>query len=562
MGNKDYENYNRSYSSKDYQSNTEEHRFGQDISNNTFGSDDSNAKKYNNSRNSNRFICRTPSKPKPQEFSLTFVIVVALVIMGGLCVVFLPQILEARNSVRKPVTNLLPFLKKNDSKKAIKSQSETEAEKFGLNEAEYIALKGLDKAGIEKKIEDVTLSNKAKRYLTVKAIESDYVIALEKLIDSGYDIEAKDDNNASLLYIAVRNNSEKCAYFLINKGANIKAETKDGDTVLHAAAYNGNFEIVKQAIMSGIPVDKLGAGRKTPLYRAAQANQQYVCRMLMLAGAKRLPDYSKVTDDLNLKNYFLTGKGNWSPSDNDSSKSKFRGNQGPDLEEKEKERWARVSRFIQDGKISELLKIVPNAEDYNSMSMYELPPACIAVKFGQLEILKYLKSVNCYLLEPEKSSGKTALHYAAQLGKDDIVEFLLANTNCDLNQKDNFNNTALHYSVLAPIPFVTERLLKSGADPNSINLKLQTPLHMAVEKSNVLGAKLLLKYGTNINQQDYAGNTAFHYVATRADMKEMIDAFYVYEDKLDTTIKNNEGKTARECQRWDYLKFYDEHYRK
>ena len=39
MGNKDYENYNRSYSSKDYQSNTEEHRFGQDISNNTFGYD-------------------------------------------------------------------------------------------------------------------------------------------------------------------------------------------------------------------------------------------------------------------------------------------------------------------------------------------------------------------------------------------------------------------------------------------------------------------------------------------------------------------------------------------
>ncbi len=561
MSNRDYENYNRSYSSEKYHDNTEEHRFGQEISNNTFGSDDSNAKKNNNSRNSNRFICRTPSKPKPQEFSLTFIIVVVLVIIGGLHVVFLPQLMNLKTSTNKPNIDLSKYIKRGDSKKAVNSQTETEAGKFGLNEAEYIALKGLDKAGIEKKADDVTLSSKEKRYLVVKAIESDYVIALEKLIDSGYDIEAKDDNNASLLYIAVRSNSEKCAYFLINKGANIKAETKDGDTVLHAAAYNGNFEIVKRAIIAGIPVDKLGAGKKTPLYRAAQANQQYVCRMLILAGAKRLPDYSKITDDLELKNYLLTGKGSWSSKNDNSTKSKFRGNQGPDLEEKEKERWARVSRFIQDGKISELLKIVPDAEDYNSMSMYELPPACIAVKCGQLEILKYLKSVNCDLLEAEKSSGKNALHYAAQLGKDDIVEFLLANANCDLNQRDNFNNTALHYSVLTPLPFVTEKLLEQGADPNAINLKLQTPLHMAVEKSNVLGAKLLLKYGANINQQDYAGNTPFHYVATKADMKEMIDAFYVYEDKLDTTIKNNEGKTARECQRWDYLKFYDEHYR-
>ena len=573
MSNRDYENYNRSYSSDSYHNNDSEGRYGQssydsysDLEPGIKAELERRPGKENFGHSQNRFADYSKSKPssKTPQYSCLFWIVVTIVIIGGMFVVFLPQINDMLRQMKVSKNNdyWFPKIKKEAAKKApAKSQSESEAEKFGLQEQQYVALKGLSPDDILKKLEENSLKNEEKRFLAIRAIGTDDADCLKKIIKSGISIDTTDDNGASLLYIAVRNNDQKCMKFLIDSGANIKAETKDGDTILHAAAYNGNFDVVKTAIMAGIPVDKLGSGKKTPLYRAAQANQGHICRMLVLAGAQRLPKYSNVTEDLDLKHFFQTGKGYWSPTTNSNTKSKFRGNQGPDREEEEKAKWIKVSRIISEGRLSDLLKEVPNPKDFENMSAYGLPPVCVAAKSGQIEMLKYLQRIGCSMQEIDSDSGKSALHFGAQSGNEEVVDYLLANTYINVNMQDDFNNTALHYSILAPLPYATIRLLKEGANPDIRNLRLQTPLHMAVEKNNILGCKLLIENGANINQQDYAGNTAFHYAAMKSNSKGMLDVFYDHMGELDTSIKNNEGKTARESQRWDYLKYYEEHYR-
>ena len=572
MSNRDYENYNRSYSSRRYH-NIEERRFGQTESSKFYeenkeidSEEDDEVLGLLASEEDKEFAEHYKSlmkaKLSPEEedklasrFLLYFVIAIACCIVFPIC-----SSIIYKSEIKKKIISWFEH-PKEEYDKITKTPLDLEAEKFGLQSQEYVALKDLSAADIFRKLKEDSLKVEEKIFLAMKAIEFDDVECLRNVINSGCDKDTTDDNGASFLYIAVKNNKQKCMRFLIDSGANIKAETKDGDTILHAAAYNGNFDVVKTAIMAGIPVDKLGAGKKTPLYRAAQANQGHMCRMLVLAGAQRLPRYSNVTEDLDLKHFFQTGKGYWSPTTNSNTKSKFRGNQEPDREEEEKAKWAKVSRIISEGRLSDLLKEVPNPKDFENMSAYGLPPVCVAAKSGQIEMLKYLQRIGCSMQEIDSDSGKSALHFGAQSGNEEVVDYLLANTYINVNMQDDFNSTALHYSILAPLPYATIRLLKEGANPDIRNLRLQTPLHMAVEKNNILGCKLLIENGANINQQDYAGNTAFHYAAMKSNSKGMLDVFYDHMGELDTSIKNNEGKTARESQRWDYLKYYEEHYR-
>lgn len=573
MSNRDYENYNRSYSSRRYH-NIEERRFGQTESSKFYeenkeidSEEDDEVLGLLASEEDKEFAEHYKSlmkaKLSPEEedklasrFLLYFVIAIACCIVFPIC-----SSIISKSEIKKKIISWFEH-PKEEYDKITKTPLDLEAEKFGLQSQEYVALKDLSAADISRKLKEDSLKVEEKIFLAMKAIEFDDVECLRNVINSGCDKDTTDDNGASFLYIAVKNNKQKCMRFLIDSGANIKAETKDGDTILHAAAYNGDFETVKMAIMAGIPVDKLGAGKKTPLYRAAQANQRYMCRMLVLAGAQRFPRYSSVTSDLQLKSFFETGHTAGLINENNSNKkSKFRGNQEDDREDAEKEHWAKVHRLIGEGRLSELLKVVQNPKDYANMGMYELPPACVAAKSGQLEVLKYLQGVGCNMNEIDSQSGKSALHFAAQSGNEKVVDYLLANTYININTQDNFNNTALHYSVQAPLPYVTIGLLKGGANPNIRNLRLQTPLHIAVEKNNILGCRLLIENGANINQQDYAGNTAFHIAAMKTNSKGMLDVFYDHMGELDTSIKNNEGKTARESQRWDYLKYYEEHYR-
>jgi ankyrin repeat protein len=63
--------------------------------------------------------------------------------------------------------------------------------------------------------------------------------------------------------------------------------------------------------------------------------------------------------------------------------------------------------------------------------------------------------------------GRTALHYAAALGKKSAMQALLSSSFCDVNSKDKAGNTALHLCCLADC---AELLLQHGANVNEPNL--------------------------------------------------------------------------------------------
>ncbi len=84
--------------------------------------------------------------------------------------------------------------------------------------------------------------------------DDDAVRIAEMLLDAGADIEQASDWTPLLL--ACRNGRADLVSFLLQRGANIKAVTEDGENCLHLACWNGAFgkDIIPLLIKAGVDV--------------------------------------------------------------------------------------------------------------------------------------------------------------------------------------------------------------------------------------------------------------------------------------------------------------------
>ncbi|MGZ6255369.1 MAG: ankyrin repeat domain-containing protein [Candidatus Chromulinivorax sp.] len=110
------------------------------------------------------------------------------------------------------------------------------------------------------------------------------------------------------------------------------------------------------------------------------------------------------------------------------------------------------------------------------------------------EIAKHLKS---YL------NKQNVLHHAVCGDDDQAVEWLLQ-TGADVNARNIFGQTPLHYAQTAE---QTKQLLVAGADVNARDDDGWTPLHMAETAAKT---ELLLAAGADVHARDNNGLTPLH----------------------------------------------------
>ncbi len=109
--------------------------------------------------------------------------------------------------------------------------------------------------------------------------------------------------------------------------------------------------------------------------------------------------------------------------------------------------------------------------------------------------------------------GRIYLHWAANRGNAEIVEYLLAK-GADINAEDSRGSTPLAFSAGQPNAAVYEAFFKAGIDPkkkyrDGANLLL---LSIAGDKDLVL-TNYFISRGMSLNDKDDKGNTAFDYAA-------------------------------------------------
>ena len=133
--------------------------------------------------------------------------------------------------------------------------------------------------------------------------------------------------------------------------------------------------------------------------------------------------------------------------------------------------------------------------------------AHVAVVSAGLDMLKALHKAGA-LMDAFDNSHNTPLLLAADLGKTDMVNYLVSDCKADVLARGAKNNTALHLATAAGHRDTVKALLSLGAPVNSVNEAKETALHNAAGRGLSEIALLLADGGTDVELRDKQGITA------------------------------------------------------
>jgi len=109
---------------------------------------------------------------------------------------------------------------------------------------------------------------------------------------------------------------------------------------------------------------------------------------------------------------------------------------------------------------------------------------------------------------------------AIQNGDQKTVREMLA-TDLDLNLRNEFGNSMLHWAVLARQTEILRILLEAGADPNAEDEAESRgePLNAAALAGECEMIRLLLKAGAEVNHKDFFGRTPLNFTTWRGQLE-------------------------------------------
>jgi len=128
--------------------------------------------------------------------------------------------------------------------------------------------------------------------------------------------------------------------------------------------------------------------------------------------------------------------------------------------------------------------------------------ATIAAHGQTDELIRILESGRPPNLPDDK--GETALHYAAQLGDQRMVQALLY-YKAAVDPRDQFGNTPLHWAAQRGNVAVLQMLIDAKAAIDPQNRQGVTPLMMAAQAGQAQAVRLLLQDGADPRRADFTG---------------------------------------------------------
>ncbi|XP_032336841.1 LOW QUALITY PROTEIN: ankyrin repeat and death domain-containing protein 1A [Camelus ferus] len=281
---------------------------------------------------------------------------------------------------------------------------------------------------------------------------------------------------------------------LVNSGAKIHCENKDGLTLLHCAAQKGHVHVLAFMMedLEDVALDQADKLGRTAFHQAAEHGQ---------------------LDALD----FLVGS-------------------GCDHSVKDKEGNTALHLAARQGHLAVLQRLVDirlDLEEQNAEGLTALHAAAERIHPDCVQLLlRAGSSVNA--LTQKKQS---CLHYAALGGSEVMARALIHAGGCT-NVADRQGASPLHLAVRHNFPVLVQLLIDSGSDLDATDHRQQTPLHLAAEHAWQDIAEMLLVAGVNLNLRDKQGKTALA-VAARSnhvslvDMIIKADRFYRWEkDRL------------------------------
>ena len=140
------------------------------------------------------------------------------------------------------------------------------------------------------------------------------------------------------------------------------------------------------------------------------------------------------------------------------------------------------------------------------------PPLIEAVQKGEIDKIKKLLEKGANVNIKEKTTQRTALHYATSTGQGQIIALLLQN-GADINSKDANLQTPLHYVAQIGSAALAKFFIGQKADPNAKDKQGRIPLHYAVAQGSLDAANVFLNNTSDTKALDKNGFSVLHFAA-------------------------------------------------
>ena len=310
-------------------------------------------------------------------------------------------------------------------------------------------------------------------HLATKMNHSDVV---NLLVTNQADVNLQTKSGNSALHLATKWNHDNIVILLLTHQANINLQTNNGTTALHLAAENGHGDIVNLLLTHQANVN-LPAKNRTTALRLAAANG--LMKTIMNT------DIVNIQDDEGMTALHLaarSGHGEVVKTFLNTDIVKIRDNEGQtalhlaawkghsevvkillnadivNIQDNEGQTALHLAARSGHG---EVVKILLNADIVNIQDNEGQTALHLAAWIGHSEVVKIL--LNADTVNIQNNEGVTALHYAALLEHSEVMRSLLGCARLEINTRDSNGETALYYAWDTDRDQIVQLLIEAGA---------------------------------------------------------------------------------------------------
>ena len=370
------------------------------------------------------------------------------------------------------------------------------------------------------------------------------------LLDRNADYGIKNGDGMTLLHAVCRDGQQEFAEQLIKRGMEINLPDNEGRTAIHYAAMSGNEKLVESLLLLGSDPNKLTKKKETPLHFAAKYSGVEEVKFLVEHGAsikainwalvENLKDQRRRQDKLYYdsdEEHIIALKaalGLKTPEALQDDDDVIEEDEDEDEDDDGGERYADAVNEEKTAGQKSKDESKQTINDMDNIPIHLLPRDVndaandegmtalhFAAQNGDTEVVQFLLEHGADIKAQDFVHSRSAIHFAAEKGNLECVKFL-AEHGADLLDKDSVGATALHYAAGKNKLDVIKYLVSKKVDYTAKDARGWTAMHYAACGGSFDVVKYLIAKGLNINELNKSGRTPLFFARGNRELRKFM----------------------------------------